>query len=177
MHTSMKTWSFLSNYKGVCSVFLWGCPAALLTLWGLCFSRFLPPHPPPSLPFSPTLFFFSASVHLLIPAPFFRRIGERVSFIYSFAFHLFFPFILFSFLSPFCLFIPPPSSLSPTHPLPQFFALYCSFWIWAAVPCETSRCLLSARCRVSELMTVYFARNYSCTPIHRGKRLMHSVSL
>lgn len=31
-HTPMKTWGFLSNYKGVCSVLLRGCPAALLTL-------------------------------------------------------------------------------------------------------------------------------------------------
>lgn len=53
MLTSMKTWSFLSNYKGVCSVFLWGCPAALLTLWGLCFSHYLPAA---SLSFSPAPF-------------------------------------------------------------------------------------------------------------------------
>lgn len=156
MLTSMKTCSFLSNYKGVCSVFLWGCPAALPTLWGLCFSHFLPPHP--SLSLSPPLS-FSASVHLLILAPFFRWIGERVSFIYSFASHLLFPLSspLF-FPSPFFRFIPLPPSLlrSPTHSLIVTSSVsriaslfgFGLFAVWNV--------LLLILCR-AEIMTVYFA--------------------
>ncbi len=82
-----------------------------------------------SLPLS-----FSASVHLLILAPFFRRIGERVSFIYSFASHLLFllsSLLFFSHLSA-TLSLPPPLFLPLTHALGRFIrVLHCvAVWIW-----------------------------------------------
>lgn len=119
MHTSMKTWSFLSNYKGVCWLFLWGCPAALPTLWGLCFSYTPTLHIFVSLPLS-----LSASVHHLnLTLLFFLWTGERDSFIYSFAFHL--PFVS----SNFCQLSASSSStlsLSPTHTVS--LSVY-GFWV------------------------------------------------
>lgn len=124
MHTSMKTWRFLSNYKGVCSVLLWGCPAALLTLWGLCFSHFLRPNSSFSLPLS----FSSASVHLLIPIPFPPLIWCLVFICLLLTSS--FAFIRSSFFSPFwCFILPPPThfaSLSVSRIVPPFgFGLFC----------------------------------------------------
>lgn len=125
MHTSMKTWSLLSNYKGVCSVFLWGCPAALLTLWGLCFSRFLPPTLlPPSLLFSPTLFFRICTPHN--PCSFLPPNWRACLFYLFICFSPPFSFILSSFFLTF----PPPLPL--TRSLSQFICvLHCvAVWIW-----------------------------------------------
>lgn len=149
------------------------------------FLSFPSPHSPPSIPpFLSRSLLFSASVHLLILCSFLPTNWRACLFYLFICFSPLFSFILFSFFCHLSPLYPSLSlSLSLTHSLTLsvslsgVFASYRSFWMWTAVPCETSRCLLSVRCRVSELMTVYFARNYSCTPIHRGKRLMHNVSL
>lgn len=164
MHTSTKTWSFLSNYKGVCSVFLWGCPAALLTLWGLCFSHFLPPTSisiSPSLPLSPTLFFRICTP--TNPCSFLPP-NWRACLLYLFiCFSPPFSFILSFFYSYLSSAVSP--LLSPTHSPSQFIpVLHCiAVWIWT-VCCVKRLVAHSVQCRVSESMTVYFA---AITHVHQ----------